>query len=95
MLHYTNAKEFCQEGLHHFTYGGSIFSALFITPNPCRRQEAKVPAEGDGGDFNFQPDDWREADWGGQTSDGNGRKEANEGEKGSNETCKNQMKKAN
>lgn len=30
----------------------------------------------------------------GQTSDGNGRKGANEGERGSNETCKNQMKKA-
>lgn len=66
MLHYTNAEEFCQERLHHFTYGGSIFSALFITPNPRRCQEAKVPAEGDGGDFNFQPDDWREADGGGE-----------------------------
>lgn len=62
MLHYTNAEEFCQERLHHFTYGGSIFSALFITPNPCRCQKAKVPAEGDGGDFNFQPGDGREAD---------------------------------
>lgn len=69
MLHYTNAEEFCQERLHHFTYGGSIFSALFITPNPCRCQEAKVSAEGDGGDFNFQPDDWREADGGGEGAD--------------------------
>lgn len=46
----------------------------------------KVPAEGDGGDVNFQTDDWGEADGGGEEADG--REEANEGERGSNETCK-------
>lgn len=70
MLHYTNAEEFCQEWLHHFMYSGSIFSTLFIMPNLCRCQEAKVPAEGDGGGgFNFQPDDAREAGGGGEGED--------------------------
>lgn len=96
MLHYANAKEFCREtGPSLCTYSGCISSMLFITLNPCRCQKAKGELKETEAILTFRLMTAPKADGGGegQTSDGNGGEEANEGESGSNETCKNQLEK--
>lgn len=54
-------------------------------------KKKKMPAEEDGGDANFQTDDWEEADGGGKEAEGKQMR----GREGVMRPVKNEMKKAN